>query len=374
MSTPTVDLEHKKAAGEGPVKYVYFFGEGHADGHGKMKDELGGKGAGLAEMTNAGLPVPPGFTIQTEACREYMRKGEVSKEVNRQMDEALARLEKLQGQKLGGADNPLLVSVRSGAKFSMPGMMDTILNLGLNDESVKGLAARTNNPRFAYDSYRRLIQMFGSVVLEIPKHAFEEVFDGKKKQKKAKLDTDLDAKALQEVIADYKKVVKQHTKHDFPQNPHEQLVMARDAVFRSWGNDRAKHYRRMNNIDDMLGTAVNVQAMVFGNLGETSGTGVGFTRNPATGVKEFYGEFLMNAQGEDVVAGIRCRLPNWRRSSLRSTTSFARSPRGWRSTIATCRTSSSPFRTGVSTCCRRAMASARVALLFASPSRWWKKD
>jgi pyruvate, orthophosphate dikinase len=309
MSAPTVDLEHKQTAGAGPVKYVYFFGDGRAEGHGKMKDELGGKGAGLAEMTNAGLPVPPGFTIQTEACREYMRKGEVSKEVNKQMDEALAGLEKLQGQKLGGADNPLLVSVRSGAKFSMPGMMDTILNLGLNDESVKGLAARTNNPRFAYDSYRRLIQMFGSVVLEIPKHAFEEVFDGKKKQKKAKLDTDLDAKALQEVIADYKKVVKQHTKHDFPQDPHEQLVMARDAVFRSWGNDRAKHYRRMNNIDDMLGTAVNVQAMVFGNLGETSGTGVGFTRNPATGGKEFYGEFLMNAQGEDVVAGIRTPVP-----------------------------------------------------------------
>jgi len=309
MSTHAVDVEHEKSAGSQPVKYVYFFGEGHADGHGKMKDELGGKGAGLAEMTNAGLPVPPGFTIQTEACREYMRKGDVSAEVNRQMDEALAHLEQLQGQQLGGADNPLLVSVRSGAKFSMPGMMDTILNLGLNDESVKGLAQRTNNPRFAYDSYRRLIQMFGSVVLEIPKHAFEEVFDGKKKQKKAKLDTDLDARALQEVIAEYKKVVKQHTKRDFPQDPHEQLVMARDAVFRSWGNDRAKHYRRMNNIDDMLGTAVNVQAMVFGNLGETSGTGVGFTRNPATGVKEFYGEFLMNAQGEDVVAGIRTPMP-----------------------------------------------------------------
>ena len=184
-------------------------------------------------------------------------------------------------------------------------MMDTILNLGLNDKSVEGLAKRSNNPRFAYDSYRRLIQMFGSVVLDIPKHAFEEVFDGKKKQKKAKLDTDLDAKALQEVIADYKKVVQKHTKREFPQDPHEQLVMARDAVFRSWLNDRAKTYRRINNIDDMLGTAVNVQAMVFGNLGETSGTGVGFTRNPATGVKEFYGEFLMNAQGEDVVAGIR---------------------------------------------------------------------
>jgi pyruvate,orthophosphate dikinase len=303
MSTAT---EMKNTtANPSAVKYVYFFGDGRAEGHGKMKDELGGKGAGLAEMTNAGLPVPPGFTIQTEACREYMPHHTVSKEINSQMDEALRRLEQLQGQKLGGADNPLLVSVRSGAKFSMPGMMDTILNLGLNDKSVEGLAKRSNNPRFAYDSYRRLIQMFGSVVLDIPKSAFEEVFDGKKKQKKAKLDTDLDAKALQEVIAEYKKVVKQHTKQDFPQDPHDQLVMARDAVFRSWLNDRAKHYRRINNIDDMLGTAVNVQAMVFGNLGETSGTGVGFTRNPGTGVKEFYGEFLMNAQGEDVVAGIR---------------------------------------------------------------------
>jgi len=303
MSTAT-ELNHA-TANAAATKYVYFFGDGHAEGHGKMKDELGGKGAGLAEMTNAGLPVPPGFTIQTEACRGYMRNGKVSAEVDRQMDEALKHLEQLQGQKLGGADNPLLVSVRSGAKFSMPGMMDTILNLGLNDKSVEGLVKRASNPRFAYDSYRRLIQMFGSVVLDIDKKAFEEVFDGKKKQKKAKLDTELDAKALQEVIAEYKKVVKQHTKRDFPQDPHEQLVMARDAVFRSWQNDRAKHYRRINNIDDMLGTAVNVQAMVFGNLGETSGTGVGFTRNPATGVKEFYGEFLMNAQGEDVVSGVR---------------------------------------------------------------------
>jgi pyruvate,orthophosphate dikinase len=298
-------LTSKKPA----IQYVYFFGGGKADGNGKMKDELGGKGAGLAEMTNAGLPVPPGFTIQTEACREYMRHGGVSKEVDREMEEALARLEQLQGQKLGKGENPLLVSVRSGAKFSMPGMMDTILNLGLNDQSVEALAERSNNPRFAYDSYRRLIQMFGNVVLEIEKEEFEKVFDAKKKQKKAKLDTDLDAKALAEVIAEYKKVVKKHTKRDFPQDSHDQLVMARDAVFRSWQNDRAKHYRRINNISDDLGTAVNVQAMVFGNLGDTSGTGVGFTRNPAIGNKEFYGEFLMNAQGEDVVAGIRTPVP-----------------------------------------------------------------
>ena len=285
-------------------KPIWSFEEGNGD----MRELLGGKGAGLAEMTNAGLPVPPGFTIQTEACREYMRGG-LSPDVDKQMDEALAKLESLQGQKLGQGDNPLLVSVRSGAKFSMPGMMDTILNLGLNDESVQALAKRSNNPRFAADSYRRLIQMFGNVVLDIEKAAFEEVFDAKKKQKKAKLDTDLDAKALQEVIAEYKKVVKKHAKRDFPQDPREQLVLARDAVFRSWQNDRAKHYRRMNNIDDMLGTAVNVQAMVFGNLGDTSGSGVGFTRNPAIGTKEFYGEFLMNAQGEDVVSGVRTPVP-----------------------------------------------------------------
>jgi len=313
---PNTDIVETKPATTKPAttkptttKYVYFFGGGKADGNGKMKDVLGGKGAGLAEMTNAGLPVPPGFTIQTEACREYMRHNAVSKDVDRQMEEALAKLESLQGQKLGKGENPLLVSVRSGAKFSMPGMMDTILNLGLNDQSVEALAKRANNPRFAYDSYRRLIQMFGSVVLDIDKKVFDEIFDAKKKQKKAKFDTDLDAKALQEVIVEYKKAVKKHAKRDFPQDPHEQLVMSRDAVFRSWQNDRAKTYRRINNIDDMLGTAVSVQAMVFGNLGDTSGTGVGFTRNPATGAKEFYGEFLLNAQGEDVVSGVRTPVP-----------------------------------------------------------------
>src|SRR5450631_2310961 len=309
MSTSILPQDKIHAVPSTSTQYVYFFGGGKAEGNGKMKDVLGGKGAGLAEMTNAALPVPPGFTIQTEACREYMRRGEVSKDIDHQMEDALAQLETLQGQKLGKGDNPLLVSVRSGAKFSMPGMMDTILNLGLNDQSVEALAKRSGNPRFAYDSYRRLIQMFGSVVLEIPKPAFDEVFDAKKKQKKAKLDTDLDAKALKEVIEEYKKVVKKHTKQDFPQDANNQLVMARDAVFRSWQNDRAKHYRRINNIDDMLGTAVNVQAMVYGNLGDTSGTGVGFTRNPANGTKEFYGEFLMNAQGEDVVAGIRTPVP-----------------------------------------------------------------
>src|SRR6266542_5945939 len=308
MATTLVEpevQETSKPASKTSTKYVYSFGGGEADGNGKMKDVLGGRGAGLAEMTNAGLPVPPGFTIQTEACREYMRKGGVSQDVDRQMEAALRQLEELQGQKLGKGQNPLLVSVRSGAKFSMPGMMDTILNLGLNDESVESLAKLSNNPRFAYDSYRRLIQMFGNVVLDIEKHEFDEVFDGKKKQRKVKLDTELDAKALKEVIAEYKKVVKKYTKRDFPQDAHEQLTMARDAVFRSWQNDRAKHYRRINNIDDMLGTAVNVQAMVFGNLGETSSTSEEFKRNPAIGTKEFYGEFLLNAQGEDVVSGVR---------------------------------------------------------------------
>src|SRR5581483_6557987 len=284
MSTQTItELDKGVMEMKAPAtKYVYFFGGGKADGNGKMKDDLGGKGAGLAEMTNAGLPVPPGFTIQTEACREYMRQNAVSRQVDEQMEAALTRLEQLQGQKLGQGENPLLVSVRSGAKFSMPGMMDTILNLGLNDKSVQALAKRANNERFAADSYRRLIQMFGNVVLEIPKSAFDEVFDAKKKQKKTKHDTDLDAKALREVIEEYKKVVKKHAKRDFPQDPHEQLVMARDAVFRSWNNERAKHYRRINNISDDLGTAVNVQAMVFGNLGETSGTGVVFTGKAAT--------------------------------------------------------------------------------------------
>ena len=250
--------------------------------------------------------------------------------------------------------------------------MDTILNLGLNDKSVEALAKRSNNPRFAADSYRRLIQMFGNVVLEIPKSAFDEVFDAKKKQKKAKLDTDLDAKALKEVIEEYKKVVKKHAKQDFPQDPHEQLVMARDAVFRSWQNDRAKHYRRINNIDDMLGTAVNVQAMVYGNLGDTSGTGVGFTRNPATGAKEFYGEFLMNAQGEDVVSGVRTPVPILELQKIMpmSTTSCATLRRAWRNITKTCRISSSPSRMASSTCCRRGTASGLDSPPCGWRSRW----
>src|SRR6202167_2338138 len=237
MAQGVIEQTSAQPSGSTTTKYVYSFGGGKADGNGKMKDVLGGKGAGLAEMTMAGLPVPPGFTIQTEACREYMR-GKMSPQIETETLDALEKLEKIQGQKLGTGENPLLVSVRSGAKFSMPGMMDTILNLGLNDKAVEALAKRTNNPRFAYDSYRRLIQMFGDVVLDVPKKKFEHIFDAKKKKKGAKLDTELDAKALKEVIEEYKRVVKKHTKRDFPQDPHEQLVMARDAVFRSWQNDR----------------------------------------------------------------------------------------------------------------------------------------
>src|SRR5690349_21214200 len=291
-------------------KYVYFFGDGRADGNRHMKDLLGGKGSGLAEMTNAALPVPPGFTISTEVCNIYYeRNRKIPPNVDAEIAANLKKLEKAAGASLGSTENPLLVSVRSGAKFSMPGMMDTILNLGLNDDAVEGLKRRTKNGRFAFDSYRRFIQMFGNVVLEIPKEAFEHEFEAVKKARGAKLDTDLDEGALRDVVERYKQVVKKRAGRDFPQNPNEQLKMARDAVFRSWMNARAIEYRRIYDIPDHIGTAVNVQMMVFGNTGDRSATGVGFTRNPATGAKEFYGEFLINAQGEDVVAGIRTPQP-----------------------------------------------------------------
>src|SRR5712692_2014525 len=291
-------------------KYVYAFGGGTADGDGTMKDILGGKGAGLAEMCRAGVPVPPGFTISTEVCTIYFKSGnKVPSEINDQCLKALAKLEAQIGKKLGDPENPLLVSVRSGAKFSMPGMMNTILNLGLNDKSVKGLVKRSGNPRFAYDSYRRFIQMFGEVALNIEMEKFDQIFDSRKHKAKVKLDTDLTAEDLKAVISDYRKLVLAATKKPFPQDPQEQLAMSRDAVFRSWWNPKAAYYRKMEKIPDEIGTAANVQAMVFGNMGETSGTGVGFTRDPATGEKVFYGEFLMNAQGEDVVAGIRTPEP-----------------------------------------------------------------
>jgi pyruvate,orthophosphate dikinase len=295
---------------KGPKKFVYFFGNGKADGNRSMKDTLGGKGAGLAEMTNAGLPVPAGFTISTDACNlYYANHSKLPANVEAEIVTQLRKLEKAAGATLGSTKKPLLVSVRSGAKFSMPGMMDTILNLGLNDATVEGLKAWTGNGRFAFDSYRRFMQMFGSVVLEIPKAAFEHAFEAIKHAKGAAMDTDLDEAALREVVEAYKKLVKDKTRKPFPQDPMEQLSGARNAVFRSWNNARAKEYRRIYDIPDSIGTAVNVQMMVFGNTGDRSGTGVGFTRNPATGAKEFFGEFLINAQGEDVVAGIRTPQP-----------------------------------------------------------------
>ena len=283
-------------------KYVYSFEEGKGIG----KEILGGKGSNMADMVALGLPIPPGFTISTEACDEYYKNNKkYPKEILDQIQKKLEELEKKIGKRLGDPADPLLVSVRSGAASSMPGMMDTILNLGLNDISVEGIAKKTNNERFARDSYRRFIQMFGDVVMGAEHHNFEEILDKKKQTKGVEYDTKLDAKDLKEVAEEYKKMIKKTTGKDFPQNPREQLSMAIDAVFGSWNNDRAILYRKLNDIKGLLGTAVNIQAMVFGNMGDTSGTGVCFTRDPATGENKFYGEYLMNAQGEDVVAGIR---------------------------------------------------------------------
>ena len=289
------------------MKYVYAFKEGNAS----MKNLLGGKGANLAEMTNLGLPIPQGFTISTEACTEYYNQGKkISEEIERQIFAAIKELEKEQGKTFGDKTDPLLVSVRSGARASMPGMMDTILNLGLNDESVVGFAKKTNNERFAYDSYRRFIQMYSDVVMEINKSFFEKIIDEIKEQNNVKYDTELTVDNLKELVERFKKVYKDHMHgEEFPQDVKTQLMGAVKAVFRSWDNPRAIVYRRMNDIPGDWGTAVNIQAMVFGNMGNTSGTGVAFTRNPSTGEKGIYGEYLINAQGEDVVAGIRTPQP-----------------------------------------------------------------
>ena len=288
------------------AKFVYSFNEGSKE----MRDILGGKGANLAEMTKIGLPVPFGFTVSTEACnRYYAEDKEISPEIVDEIKEKLKELEQVTGKKLGDAKNPLLVSVRSGAVISMPGMMDTILNLGLNDETVEGLAKLTDNQRFAYDSYRRFIQMFSDVVMEIPKSKFDKVFDEKKAAVGAEFDVDLKADDLKDIIVGFKKIYKEELGKDFPQKPEEQLLEAVKAVFRSWNTERAILYRKLNDISDDLGTAVNVQSMVFGNMGDTSGTGVAFTRSAVDGNKEIFGEFLVNAQGEDVVAGIRTPKP-----------------------------------------------------------------
>jgi pyruvate,orthophosphate dikinase len=288
------------------AKYVYFFGEGKAEGDATMKDTLGGKGANLAEMTNLGIPVPPGFTISTDVCAAfYENNKKYPAGLEEEVLSTLARLEKVMGIKLGDPDDPLLVSVRSGAPVSMPGMMDTILNLGMNDKSVHGLVKKTGNPRFAWDAYRRFIQMYGDVVMEVPHSAFEGALGAIKKAKKVELDTALDAADLEKLVDEYKNLVRKYTKKDFPQKPLDQLWGSVNAVFGSWMNERAITYRRLNEIRGIKGTAVNIQSMVFGNFGEDSGTGVCFSRDPSTGKNEFYGEYLMNAQGEDVVAGIR---------------------------------------------------------------------
>ncbi|NTW66174.1 MAG: pyruvate, phosphate dikinase [Nitrospirae bacterium] len=293
-------------------KLIYFFGNGKADGTGTMKDLLGGKGAGLAEMTNAGVPVPPGFTITTEVCNLFYDLGKrVPEGLDGEMRDYMKKIEDALGGKFkfGDLDRPLLVSVRSGSKFSMPGMMDTVLNLGLNDKTINGLIRMSGNERFAWDAYRRFIQMFGNVVMGIEKDAFEHIIHDVKKKRKLKLDIEMTAEDLKGLVAKFKARVRQIAKRDFPQDVWEQLTMARDAVFGSWNNPRAITYRKLNDIPGNLGTAVNVQAMVFGNMGETSATGVGFTRDPSTGTKVFYGEYLTNAQGEDVVAGIRTPHP-----------------------------------------------------------------
>ncbi|MFH1700983.1 MAG: pyruvate, phosphate dikinase [Candidatus Zixiibacteriota bacterium] len=304
-----VKKSQTKRASKAESKFIYFFGAGKAEGRGDMKDLLGGKGAGLAEMTNIKIPVPPGFTITTEACLAYYENNmSLPSGFEKEMKSYMAKVEKIMGAKFGDPTNPLLVSVRSGAKFSMPGMMDTVLNLGLNEETLKGFIARAGDERFGYDNYRRFISMFGNVVLGIDKDIFEEVITAKKKDKRIKQDSSLQVKDLQEIVAKFKKIVLKKTGEPFPEDPYKQLAMSRDAVFRSWNNPRAISYRRLNNIPSNLGTAVNVQVMVYGNMGNTSGTGVGFTRDPGSGAKVFYGEYLHNAQGEDVVAGIRTPL------------------------------------------------------------------
>jgi pyruvate,orthophosphate dikinase len=310
MAKKAAKAKKPAAKGKAAKKYVYFFGKGKADGTGEMKALLGGKGAGLAEMTNAGIPVPPGFTITTEVCTGFYENGKkVPAGLDEQMMQYVKKLEDAENKKFGDSVNPLLVSVRSGAKFSMPGMMDTILNLGINDVTVQAIIKKTGNARFAWDSYRRFIQMYADVVMELSKKEFEHLIDARKEKKGIKVDVDFTADDMKDMVSEFKGFVKKKLGKDFPQDPIEQLKGARDAVFKSWMNDRAIFYRKANNISESIGTAVSVQAMVFGNMGNDSGTGVGFTRNPATGERVFYGEYLLNAQGEDVVAGVRTPNP-----------------------------------------------------------------
>jgi pyruvate,orthophosphate dikinase len=341
------------------TKFVYSFNEGSKD----MRDLLGGKGANLAEMTKIGLPVPFGFTVTTEACKKYYADDkQIDQAVVEEIKVKLAELENVMGKKFGDPNDPLLVSVRSGAPISMPGMMDTILNLGLNDETVVALAKLTDNERFAYDSYRRFIQMFGDVVLEVPMKEFNVIFDGQKAKVGAEYDVDLSTEDLKIIIVGYKKLVKDTLGRDFPQDPQEQLMEAVTAVFRSWGNDRAILYRKLNDISESLGTAVNVQSMVFGNKGNDSGTGVAFTRSPVNGEKKIYGEFLVNAQGEDVVAGIRTPKPiqEMAESFPEAYKNFEHIADVLESIIQICRTWSSLLKTASSSCCRQEMQRERL--------------
>ena len=338
-------------------KYLYLFKEGH-DAFGgdqtTMKNILGGKGAGLAEMTHAGMPVPQGFTITTEACTQYYADNrEINDEIKADIFKYMGILEEQTGKKFGDIENPLLVSVRSGARQSMPGMMDTILNLGLNDQSVEGLAKKTDNPRFAYDCYRRFIQMYSDVVMELGKSFFEERIDAMKERKGVTQDVDLDADDLKELVKEFKAIYLEKQGSEFPQDPKEQLIGAVKAVFRSWDNPRANVYRKMNEIPYEWGTAVNVQQMAFGNSGMRSGTGVAFTRNPATGEKK-------------LSASCMRRCPT-------STTSSSRLPPVWRATTATCRIWSSPSRTASCSCCRPVTASAPPRLPCRSPATWWTR-
>ena len=355
------------------IRWVYSFGDGKAEGRAEMKNLLGGKGANLAEMSNLGLPVPPGFTITTEVCTYYYKNGQTyPSDLKDQVTEALAAVERSIGAGFGDPENPLLVSVRSGARASMPGMMDTVLNLGLTDITVQGLVRRSGDARFAYDSYRRFIQMYGNVVLGVEHHHFEDILENVKRDRDITLDTELVAADWQAVIEGYKQVVEHELGRPFPQDVHEQLWGAVGAVFSSWMNQRAITYRRLHDIPAEWGTAVNVQAMVFGNMGDDCATGVAFTRDPSTGENAFYGEYLVNAQGEDVVAGIRTpqhltiagkqanksTSPPWKRSCRRCIGQLDDVRLRLESTTATCRTSSSRSSRTSSTCCKPAPASA----------------
>ena len=356
------------------TKYVYDFSEGNKD----MKDLLGGKGANLAEMTNMGLPVPHGFTVSTEACLSYLDAGGFPAGLADEVETHVQTLETSMGKKLGDPSDPLLVSVRSGAKFSMPGMMDTVLNLGLNEESMKGLAEQSGGDlRFARDAYRRFIQMFGKIVMDVPAEAFEDALDAAKERKApGASDTDLDADDLERLATEFLDIYQLHTGQEFPTDPREQMRLAIEAVFGSWNGKRAIDYRRQNKISDALGTAVNVQSMVFGNRGDDSGTGVAFTRDPSTGQKVPYGDYLGNAQGEDVVAGIRNTLPLADLEQV-DPASYAglreRHADTSRTTTATCATSSSRSRRAGCGSCRREWASAPRSVSGSWPTTCWTK-